>query len=208
MKEKREDPPNPAARAVLKEKFGFDGFRPGQERLVGSVLAGRDTLGVLPTGGGKTLCYQLPAFMMSGLVVVVSPLISLMQDQVDRARRLGLRAASLTSQDPKDAQKRNERAIADGALDLLFCSPERLEARRLRGLLTSSPVSLITIDEAHCISECPGTVSRLCNGWPGVAYLTAPQRFPGPGVSRSCPLRFRLVSPIVNCVVINEVIHN
>ncbi len=153
MKEKREDPPNPAARAVLKEKFGFDGFRPGQERLVGSVLAGRDTLGVLPTGGGKTLCYQLPAFMMSGLVVVVSPLISLMQDQVDRARRLGLRAASLTSQDPKDAQKRNERAIADGALDLLFCSPERLEARRLRGLLTSSPVSLITIDEAHCISE-------------------------------------------------------
>ncbi len=153
MNAKREDTPNPAARAVLKEKFGFDGFRPGQERLVSSVLAGRDTLGVLPTGGGKTLCYQLPAFMMSGLVVVVSPLISLMQDQVDRARRLGLRAASLTSQDPKDAQQRRERAIADGALDLLFCSPERLEARRLRGLLTSSPVSLITIDEAHCISE-------------------------------------------------------
>ncbi|MCY4399898.1 MAG: RecQ family ATP-dependent DNA helicase [Gemmatimonadetes bacterium] len=153
MKEKQVDTPNPAARAVLKEKFGFDGFRPGQERLVSSVLAGRDTLGVLPTGGGKTLCYQLPAFMMSGLVVVVSPLISLMQDQVDRARRLGLRAASLTSQDAKDAQKRSERAIADGALDLLFCSPERLEARRLRGLLASSPVSLITIDEAHCISE-------------------------------------------------------
>jgi len=153
VKEKQVDTPNPAARAVLKEKFGFDGFRPGQERLVSSVLAGRDTLGVLPTGGGKTLCYQLPAFMMSGLVVVVSPLISLMQDQVDRARRLGLRAASLTSQDAKDAQKRSERAIADGALDLLFCSPERLEARRLRGLLASSPVSLITIDEAHCISE-------------------------------------------------------
>ncbi len=73
--------PNAAARAVLREKFGFPGFRPGQEELVGSVLSGRDTLGVLPTGGGKTLCYQLPAFMTPGPVVVVSPLISLMQDQ-------------------------------------------------------------------------------------------------------------------------------
>ncbi|MDE2763146.1 MAG: RecQ family ATP-dependent DNA helicase [Gemmatimonadota bacterium] len=145
--------PNPAARAVLRDRFGFPGFRPGQEELVGSVLSGRDTLGVLPTGGGKTLCYQLPAFMMPGLVLVVSPLISLMQDQVDRARRLGLRAASLTSQDPKDTQRRAEEDLAQGRLDLLFCSPERLEARKLRNLLASSPVSLITIDEAHCISE-------------------------------------------------------
>ena len=153
MKPEPEDQPNPAARSVLRDKFGFDGFRPGQEQLVGSVLSGRDTLGVLPTGGGKTLCYQLPAFMMPGLVLVVSPLISLMQDQVDRARRLGLRAASLTSQDPKDTQRRAEEDLAHGRLDLLFCSPERLEARKLRSLLTSSPVSLITIDEAHCISE-------------------------------------------------------
>ena len=148
-----ESRPNPAARAVLREKFGFPGFRPGQEELVSGVLSGRDTLGVLPTGGGKTLCYQLPAFMMPGLVLVVSPLISLMQDQVDRARRLGLRAASLTSQDPKDTRRRAEEDLAHGRLDLLFCSPERLEARRLRTLLASSPVSLITIDEAHCISE-------------------------------------------------------
>ena len=145
--------PRPAARAVLRDKFGFDGFRPGQERLIEGVLEGRDTLGVLPTGGGKTLCYQLPAFMLEGLVLVVSPLISLMQDQVDRAHRLGLRAASLTSQDLRPAQRRTESAIADGALDLLFCSPERLEASRLRKLLAASPVSLITIDEAHCISE-------------------------------------------------------
>ena len=92
-----------SARATLRAKFGFDGFRPGQERLIVSVLSGHDTLGVLPTGGGKTLCYQLPAFMSDGLVLVVSPLISLMKDQVDRARRIGLRAASLTSQDSKDA---------------------------------------------------------------------------------------------------------
>ncbi len=141
------------ARAVLRERFGFDGFRPGQERLIAAVLAGRDTLGVLPTGGGKTLCYQLPAFMMDGLVVVVSPLISLMQDQVDRARRLGLRAASLTSQDSREAQDAGQRAIAEGRLDLLFCSPERLESAKLRRLLGSSRVSLVTIDEAHCISE-------------------------------------------------------
>ena len=143
----------PTARAVLRDKFGFDSFRPGQERLIEGVLQGRDTLGVLPTGGGKTLCYQLPAFTLPGLVLVVSPLISLMQDQVDRARRLGLRAASLTSQDPRPAQRQAESAISQGALDLLFCSPERLEAARLRRLLANSPVSLVTIDEAHCISE-------------------------------------------------------
>ena len=146
-------PARPLARAFLREKFGFDGFRPGQEDLIAGVLEGRDALGVLPTGGGKTLCYQLPAFILEGLVLVISPLISLMQDQVDRARRLGLRAASLTSQDPRREQRRAEAAIADGTLDLLFCSPERLEVDRLRELLASSPVSLVTIDEAHCISE-------------------------------------------------------
>ncbi len=141
------------ARAILRAKFGFDGFRPGQERLIVSVLSGRDTLGVLPTGGGKTLCYQLPAFMLTGVVLVVSPLISLMKDQVDRARRIGLRAASLTSQDPRDAQLRYERLLRQGQLDLLFCSPERLEAPRLRDILRRTGVSLITVDEAHCISE-------------------------------------------------------
>ena len=142
-----------AARAVLRERFGFDGFRPGQERLVCAVLSGRDALGVLPTGGGKTLCFQLPAFVLDGLVVVISPLISLMQDQVDRACRLGLRAASLTSQDPEAEQRRTEQSIRENSLDLLFCSPERLEASKLRMLLSDARVSLITIDEAHCISE-------------------------------------------------------
>ena len=147
------DPRSDNARAVLRQRFGFDSFRPGQERLIAGVLSGRDTLGVLPTGGGKTLCFQLPAFMLDGLVLVVSPLISLMQDQVDRARRLGLRAVSLTSQDSRDAQRRTEAALAAGQIDILFCSPERLEATRLKRLLASIPVSLITIDEAHCISE-------------------------------------------------------
>ncbi len=148
----RHPPPTPA-RAVLKERFGFDAFRPGQERLIAGVLSGRDTLGVLPTGGGKTLCYQLPAFMLDGLVVVISPLISLMQDQVDRARRLGLNAASLTSQDPPQTRDATEQALAQGRLDLLFCSPERLQAPKLRRLLAAARVSLITVDEAHCISD-------------------------------------------------------
>lgn len=142
-----------AARVVLKERFGFDGFRPGQERLVAEALAGRDALGVLPTGGGKTLCYQLPAFLLDGLVVVASPLLSLMQDQVDRACRLGLRAGKLTSLDAPEAQRRTEREIGENRLDLLFCSPERLEAGRLSRLLASARVSLLVVDEAHCISE-------------------------------------------------------
>ncbi len=142
-----------AARETLRKRFGFDSFRPGQETLVEGVLCGRDTLGVLPTGGGKTLCYQLPAFLLKGVIVVVSPLISLMQDQVDRARRLGLRAASLTSQDAPEMQNEGKRALARGQLDLLFCSPERLESTKLKQLLTRCRVSLLTIDEAHCISE-------------------------------------------------------
>ncbi len=145
--------PPSTARAVLRERFGFDGFRPGQERLVCAALSGRDALGVLPTGGGKTLCFQLPAFVLPGLVVVISPLISLMQDQVDRARRLGLRAASLTSQDLESDQRSTERSIRENRLDLLFCSPERLESAKLRRLLGGARVSMITIDEAHCISE-------------------------------------------------------
>lgn len=138
---------------MLLERFGFSSFRPGQERLINNVLRGRDTLGVLPTGGGKTLCYQLPAFLFSGLVIVVSPLISLMQDQVERARQLGLRAASLTSQDSVEAQRHSQREIKEGRLNLLFCSPERLESAPLRKLLARAKVSLITVDEAHCISE-------------------------------------------------------
>ena len=145
--------PPAAARAALRRHVGFDGFRPGQERLICGVLSGRDALGVLPTGGGKTLCFQLPAFVLDGLVVVISPLVSLMQDQVARACALGLRAASLTSQDPRPEQRRTERRIAANQLDLLFCSPERLESDRLRTLLGAAKTSLLTIDEAHCISE-------------------------------------------------------
>ena len=141
------------ARAVLQKHFGFPDFRPMQRRVVQSVLAGRDTLAVLPTGGGKSVCFQVPAMVLPALTVVVSPLLSLMQDQVEAARRRGLPAAALNS-----AQECAERtavleAVRAGSLKLLYVSPERLE--RLAGELTDMgvAVSLFAVDEAHCISE-------------------------------------------------------
>ncbi len=138
---------------TLRSRFGFDAFRPGQERLIRGVLSGRDALGVLPTGGGKTLCFQFPAAVLDGTVVVVSPLISLMKDQVGRARAMGLRARCVTSMDGRGEQKAALSAFADRALDMLFVSPERLATEGLKGLMASVPVALLAVDEAHCISE-------------------------------------------------------
>jgi ATP-dependent DNA helicase RecQ len=142
-----------AARAVLKSKFGYDQFRPGQEDAVQAVVAGRDTLVVLPTGGGKSLCFQVPALILPGLTVVVSPLISLMKDQVDALEARGLPAAfinsSLNSSQVSDRLGRATR----GELKLLYLAPERFDygniAERLRGI----GVSLLAVDEAHCISQ-------------------------------------------------------
>ena len=140
-------------RSLLRERFGFSSFRPGQEALISAVFAGRDALGVLPTGGGKTLCFQLPAMALEGAVVVVSPLISLMKDQVGRARAVGLRAESVTSVETPGTQRRALKALEEGSLDLLFLSPERLATERTRDLLRRSRISLLAVDEAHCISE-------------------------------------------------------
>ncbi len=141
------------ARQTLARRFGFDRFRPGQEELIAAVLEGRDALGVLPTGGGKTLIFQLPAFMLDGLVVVISPLIALMEDQVNRARELGLRACRLTSQTPRIKLRRREQAISKGLMDLLFCAPERASAKGFASFLERARVALLVVDEAHCISE-------------------------------------------------------
>src|SRR5579872_6822159 len=138
---------------VLREKFGYETFRPGQERAVRAVLAGRDALVVLPTGGGKSLCYQVPALLLPGLTVVISPLISLMKDQVDALEARGLPAAfinsTLSSSEVSDRLSRAER----GTLKMLYVAPERFDfgsaAERLKGI----GVSLLAVDEAHCISE-------------------------------------------------------
>src|SRR5687767_10785796 len=112
--------------ATLRERFGYPAFRPGQEELVRAVLAGRDALGILPTGGGKSVCYQVPALLLPGLTVVVSPLISLMSDQVERAWRAGIAADRLTADRPPAERERVLALARGGALKLLLVSPERL----------------------------------------------------------------------------------
>src|SRR5436190_10813358 len=140
------------AREVLKRFFGYPDFRPAQLPVVESVLAGRDTLAVLPTGGGKSICYQVPALVTSGLTVVISPLISLMKDQVDRLTSRGVAAAFLNSTlDPAQVRESVGRIVA-GELRLLYLAPERFEAADLQRTLAGR-VALLAVDEAHCISE-------------------------------------------------------
>jgi ATP-dependent DNA helicase RecQ len=141
------------ARAVLQARFGYGAFRPGQERAIVSVLAGRDTLVVLPTGGGKSLCYQVPALVTRGLTVVVSPLISLMKDQVDALERRGIPAAfinsTLSAAEVSDRLVRAQR----GELQMLYVAPERFDVGAAAERLKAIGVALLAVDEAHCISE-------------------------------------------------------
>ncbi len=143
----------------LQRVFGFSEFRPHQRELVEGLLAGRDVFGVMPTGGGKSLCYQLPAVMMLGTAVVVSPLIALMKDQVDSARANGIRAAFLNSTLAPQEAREVEQAYREGELDLLYVAPERLamsgfvEQLRHNGQSSRMGPSFFAIDEAHCISE-------------------------------------------------------
>ncbi len=146
------DPPaREAALAALSRVFGFSAFRGVQEQVVSRVLAGQSTLAVMPTGAGKSLTYQLPAVMLPGTCVVVSPLIALMHDQLRAANANGLAAAALTSVD-QDREQTIER-FRNGELDLLYVAPERASQPHFRELLTRAPLTLFAIDEAHCVSE-------------------------------------------------------
>ena len=141
------------ARAALKSTFGFSGFRGVQERVVGRVMAGQSTLAIMPTGAGKSLTYQLPATLLGGTCVVVSPLIALMHDQLRSARANGIRAATLTSADSDTDREAAITAFRSGTLDLLYVAPERASQPHFRSLLDSSKIALFAIDEAHCVSE-------------------------------------------------------
>jgi ATP-dependent DNA helicase RecQ len=138
---------------VLKEVFGYDTFRPLQGDIISSVLQLKDTLAIMPTGGGKSLCYQLPALLFDGLTVVVSPLISLMQDQVRQLEALGVEAAVLNSSLSRSEYRAQQMAVSSGRAKLLYLAPETLFQDRTLGLLKRTQVSCLTIDEAHCISE-------------------------------------------------------
>jgi ATP-dependent DNA helicase RecQ len=145
--------PTTDPRYLLKTVFGFDTFRPQQKEIIDRVLEGADTLLVMPTGGGKSLCYQLPALIRPGVGIVVSPLIALMQDQVDALRQLGVRAAYLNSSLSRKDQRAVAAQLRAGTLDLLYVAPERLLTDPFLALLDELPISLLAIDEAHCISQ-------------------------------------------------------
>ncbi len=137
----------------LSETFGFDSFRPGQGELVDAVMHGRDVLGIMPTGGGKSICYQLPAIMMKGLTLVVSPLISLMLDQVLALKGLGVRAAFLNSTlTPGQQQTVLSRAL-NGAYQIMYVAPERLASPGFQAFCNHYPIPFVAVDEAHCISQ-------------------------------------------------------
>src|SRR5215472_15739956 len=138
---------------LLREVFGFDHFRGQQLAVIEHILAGGDALVLMPTGGGKSLCYQIPALLRSGVGVVVSPLIALMKDQVDALRQAGVRAAALNSRLSSGEAFEVERAVRNAALDLLYVSPERLVTARCLELLSQSGLALFAVDEAHCISQ-------------------------------------------------------
>ena len=143
--------PSPTPADVLHRLFGFAGFRGQQEQVVSRVLAGQRTLAVMPTGAGKSLCYQLPAVIMDGTCVVISPLIALMHDQMRAADAVGIRAATLTSADDNRAE--TIARFRAGELDLLYVAPERASGQEFRNLLRETKISLFAIDEAHCVSE-------------------------------------------------------
>jgi len=137
----------------LKNYWGYSSFLPLQEETIASVLAGRDTLTMLATGGGKSLCFQLPALLEHGLAVVISPLISLMKDQVDSLRDMGIAAECLNSSLPAEEQRSIINRVRKGEVKLLYISPERLQTEGTIGLLKSVPLSFFVVDEAHCISH-------------------------------------------------------
>ncbi len=142
-----------AAQRVLETIFGYKHFRLQQADIIETLLKGGDALALMPTGGGKSLCYQIPALVREGIGVVVSPLIALMQDQVDTLSQLGVRAAYLNSTLDFAGQRQVEDAIRDGSLDLLYIAPERLLQERTLNLLTGARIALFAIDEAHCVSQ-------------------------------------------------------
>ena len=138
---------------LLKDIFGFDDFRPGQGEIVDAVASGQNVLAIMPTGGGKSLCYQLPALMRDGLTVVISPLIALMRDQVASLQAAGVSAGALTSSNTEEENEAVWQALSRGDLKLLYMAPERLAAGSVGGMLSRAQVGMIAVDEAHCVSQ-------------------------------------------------------
>ena len=138
---------------ALKEYFGHTAFRPAQERLIDAQLQGRDVLGVMPTGAGKSVCYQIPALLLNGVTLVVSPLISLMKDQVAQLRRGSIPAAFINSSLTAEQYREVLRRVGEGRYKIIYVAPERLETADFLRFATETPISLVAVDEAHCVSQ-------------------------------------------------------
>ena len=141
------------ALSLLQATFGYDEFRHSQHDVIQELLKGNDALVLMPTGGGKSLCYQIPALVLDGVAIVVSPLIALMQDQVDALQQLGIKAAFLNSSLSANEARDVEQQVLNGELDLVYVAPERLLSERMLALLDRCRLSLFAIDEAHCVSQ-------------------------------------------------------
>jgi ATP-dependent DNA helicase RecQ len=170
--------PGGSALELLRRVFGYESFRGDQQQIVEHVIAGGDALVLMPTGGGKSLCYQVPALVREGTGVVISPLIALMQDQVDALRAVGVRAEFLNSTQSLDEVRDVERRLLAGEIDLLYLAPERLILERTGQLLDRATISLFAIDEAHCVSQWGHdfrrdylALSMLADRWPDVPRI-------------------------------------
>ncbi|MBL4615240.1 MAG: ATP-dependent DNA helicase RecQ, partial [Magnetovibrio sp.] len=167
---------------ILKNVFGYDDFRPGQIEVVNALMAGEHTLAVMPTGSGKSLCFQIPALLKGGLTIVVSPLVALMEDQVAALKLAGVAAETINSSRHREINVEAWRRVASGETRLLYLAPERLMTQRMLSALSRLPISLIAVDEAHCMSRWGPSfrpdyeaLSRLQDHFAGVpiAALTA-----------------------------------
>ena len=138
---------------LLWETFGYTEFRPGQLKLIDAMLAGRDVLGVMPTGAGKSICYQMAGMLLRGVTLVISPLISLMQDQVTALQRAGISACFINSSQSAEERRDAIAAASAGRCKLIYIAPERLEMLRFHDVLHKLKISMVAVDEAHCISQ-------------------------------------------------------
>lgn len=141
------------AQEVLQKYFGYESFREGQKKIIESLLAGHDTIGIMPTGGGKSICYQVPAMLFDGVTIVISPLISLMKDQVDVLVNMGIAATQINSSLDYSEVRERLRMAARGEYKLLYIAPERLESETFQTLIRNVPISFVAVDEAHCVSQ-------------------------------------------------------